>query len=274
MQEAKPILADSPQVTQAAIRDTAQTLISTGVVGGGPRGVWLKTLGGFSSQGGYSGMNYGLLVGYGKSVGPDGRDVLGAAFSAGQAGLGTGSSDFTRASDYGLWLYGTYYPTASRTWKLTGTIGGGMSSNTLMSTALGLPQTAHFGGSFMGTEIRASYWKTLDDGIIISPRLSLGYDQSWTNGYATHGGGPLDVNVSGQTSGQFYAEPAVLIGKKFNYRSQSGNHTIFPQLRLGAVENIGPNPSAEISSGQVAGQVQGLAYPHLQGMAEARLDVI
>ncbi|WP_163098686.1 autotransporter outer membrane beta-barrel domain-containing protein [Acidithiobacillus ferrianus] len=276
VQEAKPVLADSAGVTQAAIQNTAQTLVSTGVVGGGPRGVWLKTLGGFSSQSGYSGMNYGLLTGYGKSVGPDGRDVFGVAFSAGQAGLGTGASDFTRASDYGLWAYGTYYPLANRRWKITGAVGGGLSQNTLESTALGLPQVANFGGGFMGTEVRASYWKTLSsmDNIIVSPRLSVGCNQSWTGGYSTHGGGPLDVAVSGQSDGQLYLSPAILVGKKFNYRSQSGNHTIFPQVRLGAVENIGPNPSAEISSGQVAGQVQGLAYPHLQGMAEARLDVI
>ena len=276
VQEANPVLADSAGVTQASIQDTAQSLVSTGVVGGGPRGVWLKTLGGFSSQDGYAGTNYGLLAGYGKSVGPDGRDVAGVAFSAGQAGLGTGLSDFTRASDYGLWAYGTYYPYASRTWKITGTIGGGLSTNTLESMALGLPQTAHFQGGFLGTEIRASYWKTLPmlDNIIVSPRLSVGYDQSWTGGFATHGGGPLDVQVSGQSDGQLYLSPAILVGKKFDYRSQSGRHTIFPQLRLGAVENVGPNPAAEISSGQVAGQVQGLAYPHLQGMAEVRLDVI
>ena len=275
-QEAKPIVADSPSLTQTSVQNTAQTLVSTGVVGGGPRGAWLKTLGGFSSQDGYAGMNYGLLAGYGKSVGPDGRDVAGVAFSAGQAGLGTGPSDFVKASDYGLWLYGTYYPQASRSWKITGTIGGGLSTNTLMSTALGLPQTAHFGGGFMGTEIRASYWKTLPTlgGIIVSPRLSVGYNQSWTSGFTTHGGGPLDVQVSGQSDGQLYLEPAVLIGKKFNYHSTSGSHTIFPQLRVGVVENIGPNPAAEISSGQVAGQVQGLAYPHTQGMAEVRLDVI
>ena len=273
VQEAKPVLADSPQVTEAAAQNTAQTLISTGVVGGGPRGVWLKTLGGFSSQDGYQGMNYGLLAGYGKSVGPDGRDVAGVAFSAGQAGLGTGVSDFARASDYGLWIYGTYYPQASRQWKITGTLGGGLSQNTLMSTALGLPQVAHFGGGFVGTQVRASYWKTMD-GIIVSPRLSVGYNQSWTGGYSTHGGSFLDVHVSGQNDGQLYLSPAILVGKKFDYRSQSGRHTLFPQVRLGVVENIGPNPSAEISSGQVAGQVQGLAYPHLQGMAEVRLDVI
>ncbi|MHB8224153.1 hypothetical protein [Acidithiobacillus sp.] len=274
VQEAKPIVADSAGVTQAAIQNTAQTLVSTGVVGGGPRGVWVKGMGGFSSQSGYQGVNYGLLAGYGKSVGPDNRDVAGVAFSAGQAGMGTGVSNFVKASDYGLWLYGTYYPTASRTWKITGTIGGGLSTDTLMSTALGLPQVAHFGGRFLGTEIRASYWRTIADSIIVSPRLSVGYDQSWTSGFSTHGGGPLDVRVSGQSDGQLYLEPAVLVGKKFNYRSTSGNHTLFPQIRLGAVESVGPNPSAEISSGQVAGQVQGLAYPHLQGMAEVRLDIV
>ena len=276
VQEAQPVMADSPQPTLAAAQNTAQSLISTGVVGGGPRGVWLKTLGGFSSQNGYQGVNYGLLSGYGWSVGPDGRDVAGVAFSAGQAGLGTGASDFTRASDYGLWLYGTYYPTASRAWKITGTVGGGLSTNTLESTALGLPQAGNFGGGFLGTEIRASYWKTLPrlDNIIVSPRLSVGYNQSWTGGFQTHGGGPLNVNVSGQSDGQLYLSPAVLIGKKFNYRTTSGDHTLFPQVRLGVVENVGPNPAATISSGQVAGQVQGLAYPHLQGMAEVRLDVI
>ena len=274
VQEAKPVLADAPQVTQADVQNTAQSLVSTGVVGGGPRGLWVKGMGGFSSQSGYQGMNYGLISGYGWSIGQDARDVAGVAFSAGQAGLGTSASDYTKASDYGLWLYGTYYPIASRDWKITGTIGGGVSTNTLSSTALGLPQAAHFGGGFMGTEIRASYWRTMDDGIIVSPRLSIGYNQSWTNGYSTHGGGPLDVQVSGQSDGQLYLSPAVLIGKKFDYRSQSGNHTIFPQFRLGAVESVGPNPSAEISSGQVAGQVQGLAYPHTQGMIEARLDVI
>lgn len=274
IQEAKPILADSTNVTQADVQSTTQTLVSTGVVGGGPRGVWLKTLGGFSSQSDYSGMNYGLISGYGFSVGPNGRDVAGLAFSAGQAGLGTGASDFTKTSDYGLWLYGTYYPTVARTWKITGALGGGLSTNTNESTALDLPQAANFGGGFMGGEIRASYWKTLEDGVIVSPRLSVGYNQSWTNGFSTHGGGPLDVQVSGQSDGQLYLSPAILVGKKFNYRSQSGNHTMFPQLRLGAVESVGPSPSAEISSGQVAGQVQGLAAPHLQGMAEARLDIV
>jgi hypothetical protein len=276
VQEAKPILADSAGVTQAAAQNTAQSLVSTGVVGGGPRGLWVKGMGGFSRQGAYDGMNYGLIAGYGKSVGRDGRDVAGVAFSAGQAGLGTGPNDFIKASDYGLWLYGTYYPQASRVWKITGTLGGGLSTNTLMSTALGLPQTAHFGGAFVGTEIRTSYWKTLPvlDNVIVSPRLSIGYNQSWTNGYATHGGGPLDVQASGQRDGQFYVSPTILIGKKFDYRSASGNHTFFPQIRAGMVESVGPNPSAEISSGQVAGQVQGLVFPHTQGMVEARLDII
>ncbi|AEM48023.1 outer membrane autotransporter barrel domain protein [Acidithiobacillus ferrivorans SS3] len=276
VQEAKPILADSAGVTQVATQNTVQSLVSTGVVGGGPRGLWVKGMGGFSRQGAYDGMNYGLIAGYGKSVGNDGRDVAGVAFSAGQAGFGTGQNDFIKASDYGLWLYGTYYPQASRAWKITGTLGGGMSTNTLMSTALGLPQTAHFGGAFIGTEIRASYWKTLPelDNVIVSPRLSIGYNQSWTNGYATHGGGPLDVQASGQRDGQFYVSPAILIGKKFDYRSVSGNHTFFPQIRVGMVESVGPNPSAEISSGQVAGQVQGLAFPHTQGMVEARLDIV
>ncbi|BDB14003.1 autotransporter outer membrane beta-barrel domain-containing protein [Acidithiobacillus ferrooxidans] len=276
VQEAQPVLADAPRVTQAAIQNAAQTLVSTGVVGGGPRGLWVKGMGGFSREQGYDGMNYGLISGYGWSVGPDGLDVAGVAFSAGQAGLGTGPSDFTKASDYGLWAYGTYYPQASRSWKITGTLGAGLSTNTLMTTALGLPQVAHFGGGFMGTEIRASYWKTLPalDGIIVSPRLSVGYNQSWTSGYSTHGGGHLDVNVSGQTDGQIYLEPAILVGKKFDYRTASGRHTIFPQIRLGAVESVGPNPAAEISSGQVASQVQGLPFPHLQGMIEGRLDVI
>ena len=273
VQETKQTVANAPHMTIQQARDAQNAIISTGIVGGGPRGLWFKGLGGTQSIGDEHGVNYGLITGYGFSVGPDGRDVAGVAFSAGQSGLGTGPDNFTRASDYGLWAYGTYYPNASRDWKFSGTIGGGMSQNTLDSTALGLPQIANFGGSFVGAEVRSSYWTTLD-GLTVSPRLSLGYDQSWTNGFSTHGGAFMDVQVAPQSSGQFYAEPAVLIGKKFNYRTVSGNHTLFPQVRLGLVQNIGPTPSAEVSSGQVAGQVQGLSYPHTQGMAELRLDVI
>ena len=272
VQETKQTVANAPHMTIQQARDAQNVIISTGIVGGGPRGLWLKGLGGTQSIGNEHGVNYGLISGYGWSVGPDGRDVAGVAFSAGQSGLGTGPDNFARASDYGLWAYGTYYPNVSRDWKFSGTIGGGMSQNTLDSTALGLPQVANFGGSFMGAEARASYWTTLD-GLTVSPRLSIGYDQSWTNGFSTHGGAFMDVQVARQSSGQFYAEPAILIGKKFNYRTVSGDHTLFPQVRLGLVQNIGPTPSAEVSSGQVAGQVTGLAYPHTQGMAELRLDV-
>lgn len=272
VQETQQTVADAPHMTIQQARDTQDALISTGIVGGGPRGWWAKGMGGTQSIGADHGVNYGIIAGYGFSVGPDNRDVAGVAFSAGQSGLGTGPDNFTRASDYALWAYGTYYPNASRDWKFSGAIGGGMSQNTLDSTALGLPQIANFGGSFAGAEVRASYWKQLD-GITVSPRLSLGYDQSWTNGFSTNGGSFMDVQVANQSSGQFYVEPAVLIGKKFNYRTASGDHTLFPQVRVGMVENIGPTPSASVSSGQVAGQVQGLSYPHLQGMAELRLDV-
>ena len=272
VQETQQPVTYTPYMTIRQARDTQSALLSTGIVGGGPRGLWAKGMGGTQTIGGEHGVNYGLIAGYGWSVGPHRRDIAGMAFSAGQSGLGTGLNNFTRASDYGLWAYGTYCPNASRDWKFSGTIGVGLSTNTLMSTALGLPQVANFGGSFVGVEVRASYWSTMN-GLTISPRLSLGYDQSWTNGFQTHGGSFMDVNVAQQSSGQFYAEPAVLIGKKFNYRTASGNHTLFPQVRIGLVQNVGPTPSAEVSSGQVAGQVQGLSYPHTQGMAELRLDV-
>ena len=272
VEETQQTVANTPYMTIQQARDAQNAIISTGIVGGGPRGWWAKGVGGTQSIGADHGVNYGLIAGYGWSVGPDHRDVAGVAFSAGQSGLGTGPRNFTNASDYGLWAYGTYYPNASRDWKFSGAIGGGMSTNTMNTTSLGLPQAANFGGSFMGAEVRSSYWTTLG-GLTVSPRLSLGYDQSWTGGYSTHGGSFMDVNVASQSSGQLYVEPAVLIGKKFNYRTASGDHTLFPQVRVGMVENIGPTPSASVSSGQVAGQVQGLSYPHTQGMAELRLDV-
>ncbi|MBE7566826.1 autotransporter outer membrane beta-barrel domain-containing protein [Acidithiobacillus sp. HP-11] len=273
VQEANNTLSNTPALSIKQAHDTQNAIISTGIVGGGPRGLWVKGLGGFSSQGNYSGANYGLLAGYGVSVGMQKRDVAGIAFSTGNAAIGTNSSNYTSGTDYGLWLYGTYYPNASKNWKITGTIGGGLLSNTIDTTALGLPQIAHFGGSFAGAEVRASYWKNLD-GFVLSPRLSVGYDQSWTNGYTTHGGSFLDVHVASQSSGQFMISPAVLIGKKFNYRTTAGNHTLFPQIRLGMVENIGANPSSTVSSGQDVGQIEGLQYPHTQGMAEVRLNII
>lgn len=273
VQEASSTLSNTPALSIKQAHDTQNAIISTGIVGGGPRGLWVKGLGGFSSQGNYSGANYSLLAGYGLSVGKQKRDVAGIAFSTGNAAVGTNSDNYTSGTDYGLWLYGTYYPNASKNWKVTGTIGGGLSSNTVDTTALGLSQIAHFDGSFAGAEVRASYWKNLD-GFVVSPRLSVGYDQSWDNAYSTHGGSFLDVHIHSQSSGQFMVSPAILIGKKFNYQTRAGNHTLFPQLRLGMVENIGPNPSSTVSSGQAVGQIEGLQYPHTQGMAEVRLNVI
>lgn len=277
VQEAAPVLADTPTLTVQQARVSAGTLIATGITGGAPRGVWVKGLGGTQSQDGMNGANYGLMAGYGWSVGPDHRDVAGVAFSAGQSGLGTSPEDYAKASDYGLWAYGTYYPTHKvfdhNGWKIAGTIGGGISTNTIASTSLGLPQIAHFGGSFMSAELRAGYWKH-DGKWVVSPRVSVGYDQTWSNAFTTQGVSFLDVHANASTTGQFYVEPAVLVGRKFNYRTAAGSHTLFPQLRAGLIENVGPTPSLAISSGQVDGQVQGLAYPHTQGMAELRLDVI
>ena len=278
VQEAKGPLVSAPSLTIQQARDASHVLVSTGIVGGGPRGLWFKGLGGSQHIGDEHGANYGLLAGYGWSVGPHGRDVAGVAFSAGQSGMGTGPQDFAKASDYAIWSYGAaYFPLKNplQMWKLAGTAGIGLSSNSVASTSLGLPQIGQFGGHFLSTEIRASFWDTLPglDNIVISPRLSLGYTQSWTNGYTTKGGSFLNVHVHSSSNGQFYIEPALLIGKKFNYRTAAGNHTLFPQLRLGLVQNIGPTPGAEVSSGQVAAQVAGLSYPHTQGMIEARLDM-
>ncbi|OCX75603.1 autotransporter outer membrane beta-barrel domain-containing protein [Acidithiobacillus thiooxidans] len=276
VQEAKPILADATNLNLHEARAAADTILSTGIVGGAPRGLWFKGLGGSQSQCAYRGANYGLIAGYGWSVGPKNRDVAGIAFSAEQSGMGTSANDYAKSSSYGLWAYGAYYPTHRVTlkngWKLAGTIGGGISTNTIASTALGLPQTAHFGGSFLGLEARASYWKHYGNWVL-SPRLSVGFNDDWTDAFNTHGASFLDVHGSTASDSGFLVEPAVLIGKKFVYRTAAGYHTIFPQVRLGLVQNIGPTPGLGLSSGDVSGSVQGLAYPHTQGMAELRLDV-
>lgn len=276
VQEAKPILADATTLNLHEARAAADTILSTGIVGGAPRGLWFKGFGGSQSQGAYRGANYGLIAGYGWSAGPKNRDVAGIAFSAEQSGMGTSANDYAKSSSYGLWAYGAYYPTHRVTikngWKLAGTIGGGISTNTIASTAIGLPQTAHFGGSFLGLEVRASYWKHYGNWVL-SPRLSVGFNDDWTAAFNTHGASFLDVHGSAASDSGFLVEPAVLIGKKFVYRTAAGNHTIFPQVRLGLVQNIGPTPGLGLSSGDVSGSVQGLAYPHTQGMAELRLDV-
>jgi hypothetical protein len=262
----QPVIAQAPTTSINLASDVSGDLLSTGVIGGGPRGLWGKALGGTSSQGNDSGYNYGLLIGYGFSVGPDHRDLAGLAFSYMHNAFGSSASNETTSNDYGLWAYGTIFSPHAH-WKITGTIGGGLSSNSMQTKSLGFPISATYGGSWFTAATRASYWKHYGKWVV-SPRLSLSYASSNADSYTTSGGF-LSVHVGSASSGVFSASPAVLIGKQVKLDGTD----LFPQLRAGIVENIGSTPSAIVTSGAATATASGLPLAHTQGTLEARLDI-
>lgn len=253
-------------MTVQVVRNASNALLSTDVVGGGPRGLWAKGVGGFSRLGADHGYNYGAIGGYGLSVGPHKKDVIGAALSYNYGSMGTSAYNKMTNTNYGLWLYGDYFSHHDH-WKISGALGGGWSSNDMDSASLGLPMQAQFGGHWLSAAARVSYWTSMY-GLEISPRLSLGYNQVWTNRFNTRGASFLNVHAASSSFGSMYLEPALLIGKRIN----TGNTSWYPQVRLGMVENIGSNPSIALSSGQVHGSMTGIGMPHTQGMAELRVD--
>jgi hypothetical protein len=265
--EAKPILAHATAITQQQAMEISGNLLSTGIVGGGPVGLWGKPFGGVSSDGGANGFNYGLLFGYGQAFDHN-KAVFGGAFTYSHGAIGQNASNSAVQNAYGLWAYGDYFPNPR--WKITGTLGGGWTNNRVFSSPLGVSENGVFNGNFFDAAARASYWRNID-GLIVSPRMTLAYLQTSDGAYSTTGFQPLGVQVGAQTSGQFQITPAVLIGK--NYKV--GSHTLFPQVRLGVQETIGPRPATTIASlnGKQNGTLQGLPLPHTQGMAEVRLDV-
>jgi hypothetical protein len=250
-------------------RDISASLISTGITGGGPRGAWAKGLGGFSNYGQNSGTNMGTIFGYGHSFGPQKRDVIGIAGSYGSSQFGMNSASYASSNSYGIWLYDTFYPLKNRDWKFVQVIGGGVSSNNVNSQEIGLPVYSRFGGNFFSYQSRVSYW-IKKDGLIISPRLTAGYEYDHSSAFKTNAAiSALNANVSSVNSSQFNIDEAVLIGKKFKV-----NHvSLFPNLRLGVDENIGATPTAIVSANNVTSTISGQRYPHTQGMAEIRLDI-
>ena len=261
-------MLSTPQAQINMATDVSDNLLSTGITGGAPRGLWSKALGGTMHQGSTSGYNYGILTGYGYSLGAQKRDIIGGAFSYMHSEIGQDSSHYNAINDYGLWLYGLYYPTSNRNYKLTGTVGGGLSSGHMYSTTLGLPITGNLNGDWFSTAIRGSYWAHVDS-FIVSPRLSLSYNYNSINAYNTQGVSFLNVNVGAQTGSEFTVSPAILIGHKYKL-----DHVrLLPQVRLGMNENVGPSSSAVITAGQATAVADGLTTPHTQGTAELRLDI-
>ncbi|MBU2862021.1 autotransporter outer membrane beta-barrel domain-containing protein [Acidithiobacillus ferrooxidans] len=264
----QPVVAESETLNIAQAKDVSGDLLSTGVTGGGPRGLWGKALGGVSQAGSFgNGYNYGLLTGYGFSVGPQRRNVLGGAFSYMRNVFGTGPADNVSSGDYGLWMYGTLFSPHAY-WKVTGALGGGWSGNQMIATSLGFPLTANYGGTWFTAAARASYWKRYGNWVV-SPRLSLTWSSSRSSAYDTAGGAFMNVRVGAEDSGDFSVAPAVLVGRRVRWHGE----TLFPQIRAGLVEDVGPRPADMVTSGASSAVAMGVSLAHTQGSLEARLDI-
>ena len=182
--------------------------------------------------------------------------------------FGESANDEVSSDDYGIWAYGDYF-TPNRRWKVVAAAGGGWSDNVMQAESLGLPLTGNFGGSWYSLDTRVSYWTDFR-GFTVSPRLSLGYSDSTQSSYtATSPMSALDVNVGSTGEGLLTVDPAVLFGKKLHVQQT----LVFPQVRVGLHESIGPRSASLLTSGQAQAVDQGLPVPHTQGMAELRVDL-
>lgn len=264
-----PEPAQAPELAIAQSKDVASSLLSSSVIGGGPAGLWGKVLGGTMSQAGQHGYNYGALFGYGLPVGPHKRDTVGLAFSYMHSAFGASAAQQADSTDYGIWAYGTLF-SPHRHWKLAATIGGGWSDNTMMTESLGFPLTGSYGGNWLSANARISYWtRTHGTGLVLSPRLTVGYSSATADGYTAKSPLPdLDVRVHSANAGALTVEPALLIGDRMRVHHER----IFPNIRLGVQETIGPRTGTLLTAGQASAIASGLPVPHTQGFAELRVD--
>jgi len=248
----KLVSADSvPHTTLAQVEFTGGAIVSN-IIGGAPAGAWIKALGNFGHLDGYNSSGAGAVAGYGFHTDtPSGDWVFGPAFSYGHNSIGSSYSNTTTDS-YGFWLYGGWH---QNSWKVAAVGGGGFTQNNERTDFDGIKSSpSNYSGSFWDIAVRPSYWLHMDNGLVLSPRVTFNYGSARTSAFAQTFG-PTNYSIGSAKYSVFTVSPVMLVGDKIGL----GDVSIDPQLRVGLNENIGHTTT--------------FGLPHTQGTAEARVDV-
>ncbi len=248
----KLVSADSvPHTTLAQVEFTGGAIVSN-IIGGAPAGAWIKALGNFGHLDGYNTSGAGAVAGYGfHTETPSGDWVFGPAFSYGHNSIGSSYSNTTTDS-YGFWLYGGWH---QNSWKVAAVGGGGFTQNTERTDFDNLNSSpSNYSGSFWDIAVRPSYWLHMDNGLVLSPRVTFNYGSARTSAFAQTFG-PTNYSIGSAKYSVFTVSPVMLVGDRIGL----GDVNIDPQLRVGLNENMGHTTT--------------FGLPHTQGTAEARIDV-
>lgn len=232
---------------------SSTTAVVNNIIGGAPRGSWVKAIGNFGHFSGQQTSGYGATIGYGfHTHNSDGSWTMGPAFSYAYNTVGD-SSNGVDTHSYGFWLYGGW---KQKGWKVTALAGGGFSSNLGTVSPLGIGTGYNYDGSFYDIAARPGYWFHIGPSFIVSPRLTFNWGLYKSAGFSSAFlSGVPPLTVTGESASIFTTSPAVLVGDRLNI----GGVRVFPQVRIGLNENIGPT--------------RNFGLPHTQGTAEARVNI-
>ena len=246
------VTADSVPHTSLVVLKTSAGAVVDNIIGGAPRGTWVKAIGGFGQIAGFNASGAGAVVGHGfRRTNAYGRWTFGPAFSYGYNRVADSFSN-THTNSYGFWLYGGWQ---RGPWKVSSVAGGGFTNNTELTTLGSASGQSHYNGSFYAVAARPSYWFHLNHGIVLSPRLTLNYGSAYSSGFTQSFAGTLFPTPDARYS-VFSTEPAVMVGDVLH----PDGLKVTPQVRLGVDENTG----AATGTGLL---------PKTEGTVEARINV-
>jgi hypothetical protein len=246
------VTADSVPHTSLVVLKTSAGAVVDNIIGGAPRGTWVKAIGGFGEIAGYNASGAGAVVGHGfRRTNAYGRWTFGPAFSYGYNRV-AGSFSHTHTNSYGFWLYGGWQ---RGPWKVSSVAGGGFTNNTELTILGSASGQSHYNGSFYAVAARPSYWFHLNHGVVLSPRLTLNYGSAYSSGFTQSFAGTLFPTPDARYS-VFSTEPAVMVGDVLHPYGLK----VTPQVRLGVDENTGAATGAGL-------------LPKTEGTVEARVNV-
>jgi hypothetical protein len=246
------VTADSVPHTSLVVLKTSDGAVVDNIIGGAPRGTWVKAIGGFGQIDGFNASGAGAIVGHGfRRTNAYGRWTFGPAFSYGYNRVADSFSR-THTNSYGFWLYGGWQ---RGPWKVSSVAGGGFTNNTELTTLGSASGQSGYNGSFYAVAARPSYWFHLSHGVVLSPRLTLNYGSAYSSGFTQSFAGTLFPTPSARYS-VFSTEPAVMVGDVLHPYGLK----VTPQIRLGVDENTG----AATGTGLL---------PKTEGTVEARVNV-